>query len=70
MTLKIKNNLVNSKIMCNFAAVFEKQSDCEDLRAVYVAKRSSSHKVLHTKFLTRSFLHEVKYTKLYRYEKD
>lgn len=42
--------------MCNFAAVFEKQSDCEALRAVHVAKRSSSHEVPYTKFLTRSYI--------------
>ena len=41
--------------MCNFADVFEKQSDCEALRAVHVANRSSSHEIPHTKFLTRSY---------------
>ena len=41
--------------MCNFAAVFEKQSDCEALRAVHVAKRSSSHEVSYTKLNTQSY---------------
>ena len=41
--------------MCNFAAVFEKQSDCEALRAVHVAKRSSSHEVSYTKLHTQSY---------------